>query len=139
MFNPHPTIIYSRLVRVILLDLFVSLYQFTCLPVFGIAHVRRHDYFILYHGQLPYLNVIEKIKLLILFVCPMGSLHMLATRLVNQAVLVPNQAHPASFYCSARRYPQFVNYGDAEHSHSELGASLRRQLRQKGSEPQGPP
>ncbi len=130
-------IIYSGLVPFILLDLFVSLYQFTCFPVFGIARVRRHDYFVFDRGQLAYLNVIEKIN------CSYCSYANGLIAYVREIASLTEQfwcpiKHARRVLAVHERYPQFVDYGDAEHYHSELEA-LRQQLRQKGSEPQGPP
>jgi hypothetical protein len=55
-------IIYAVLIPFVLLDLFVSLYRFTCFPVFGIPAVRRGDYIVFDRGHLAYLNLIEKIN-----------------------------------------------------------------------------
>jgi hypothetical protein len=37
-------IIYSVIIPFVLLDLFVSIYQAVCFPVYGIEKVRRADY-----------------------------------------------------------------------------------------------
>jgi hypothetical protein len=55
-------VIYSLIVPIAILDLWVSLYQLTCFPIFGIAHVRRDAYIVFDRQHLAYLNVIEKVN-----------------------------------------------------------------------------
>lgn len=53
-------VLYSLVVPFLLLDVWVTLYQWLCFPLFGLARVRRRDYFQLDRHKLPYLNAIEK-------------------------------------------------------------------------------
>ncbi len=55
-------IIYAVIVPLVLLDLFVSLYQAVCFPVYGIPKVRRGDYLVFDRHHLAYLNIIEKVN-----------------------------------------------------------------------------
>ncbi len=55
-------VIYSGFVPLLVLDLFVTLYQAACFPVYGIPRARRGDYMVFDRGDLPYLNVMEKIN-----------------------------------------------------------------------------
>ena len=55
-------VIYSLLIPVVLLDLFIMAYQVICFPVYKIPKVRRRDYLIFDRHHLAYLNVIEKIN-----------------------------------------------------------------------------
>ena len=55
-------VIYSIVVPVALLDLWVSLYQRVCFPVYRIARVRRADYIVIDRQHLAYLNGIEKLN-----------------------------------------------------------------------------
>ena len=52
--------IYLCLLAFLMLDLFVSLYQAICFPVYGIPKARRSDYLIFDRGALLYLNVLER-------------------------------------------------------------------------------
>lgn len=52
--------IYSMIVPLVALDLWISLYQTVCFPLFGIAAVRRQDHFSMDRARLPYLNVMER-------------------------------------------------------------------------------
>ncbi|HTC17078.1 MAG TPA: hypothetical protein VK695_14855 [Steroidobacteraceae bacterium] len=54
--------IYALIVPLLLLDLFVAVYQAVCFPVYGIPRVRRSDYFAFDREHLAYLNIIEKIN-----------------------------------------------------------------------------
>ena len=53
-------IIYSLIVPLVLLDLFVTIYQAICFPVYGIPKARRRDYLIFDRHHLAYLNALEK-------------------------------------------------------------------------------
>jgi hypothetical protein len=66
--NAHPLVvltapvIYSLIVPFVLLDLFVTVYQAVCFPVYGIAKVRRGDYLVFDRHHLAYLNALEKLN-----------------------------------------------------------------------------
>ncbi|MCA9485167.1 MAG: hypothetical protein KC553_15660, partial [Nitrospina sp.] len=55
-------VIYSLLIPISMLDLFVSLYQLICFPVYQVPHVTRKDYVVVDRHSLAYLNVIEKVN-----------------------------------------------------------------------------
>jgi hypothetical protein len=55
-------VIYSLIAPLLLLDLFVTVYQWICFPVYGIEQVRRRDFLIFDRFQLQYLNLLEKIN-----------------------------------------------------------------------------
>ena len=55
-------VIYSLIVPVAILDVFVMAYQAICFPVYGIPKVRRRDYLVFDRHHLAYLNIIEKIN-----------------------------------------------------------------------------
>jgi len=54
--------IYALIVPFALLDLFVSLYQAVCFPVYGIPKVRRADHIIIDRHMLAYLNGLQKLN-----------------------------------------------------------------------------
>jgi hypothetical protein len=126
-------IIYAVLIPFVLLDLFVSLYQFTCFPVFGIPAVRRGDYIVFDRGHLAYLNLIEKIN------CAYCSYANGLIAYVREIASLTEQfwcpiKHARRVMATHARYARFVDYGDAEHYPAELEA-LRQQLRQKNDQP----
>jgi hypothetical protein len=51
--------IYGCIIPFALLDLFVSVYQAVCFPVYGIPKARRGDYIAIDRNKLRYLNAIE--------------------------------------------------------------------------------
>ena len=53
-------IIYSMIVPLVILDVFVSFYQVTCFPIYRITRLRRGDFIVFDRQQLEYLNFIEK-------------------------------------------------------------------------------
>jgi len=66
--NAHPLVIltapviYAMIVPFVLLDLFVTIYQAICFPVYRIPKVRRRDYLVFDRHHLAYLNAIEKLN-----------------------------------------------------------------------------
>lgn len=53
-------IIYAMIIPLLITDLFITFYQLTCFPIYGIKKVRRSDYIVFDRQQLSYLNFIEK-------------------------------------------------------------------------------
>ena len=120
-------VIYSLILPLTLLDLFVSLYQAICFRVYRIPRVSRSDYVVVDRHHLQYLNAIERINCLY---CGYGNGVL--------AYAVEVAARTEQYWCPikhARRLPaphphyhRFLPYGDAEHYTSEL-ERLRRELR----------
>ncbi|CAN5660095.1 hypothetical protein BH11PSE6_BH11PSE6_16860 [soil metagenome] len=52
-------IIYSMFLPLVLLDLWITLHQWTCFPVYGIAQVKRLKRVVFDRQKLAYLNPIE--------------------------------------------------------------------------------
>ena len=55
-------VIYAGIVPFLLLDVFVSLYQAVCFPIYGIAKINRSDYLVFDRHHLAYLNALEKLN-----------------------------------------------------------------------------
>ncbi|MBW7902692.1 MAG: hypothetical protein H3C26_14520 [Rhodocyclaceae bacterium] len=118
-------VIYAGWIPFLLMDLFVSVYQAICFPVYGIPKVRRADYIVFDREDLPYLNVIEKFNC---FYCSYGNGVAAYTREVA--------ARTEQYWCPIKharrirgahdRYPKFFDYGDAEAFRQGL-TRLRRQ------------
>jgi hypothetical protein len=130
LLHAHPMVvitapvIYAMIVPFALLDLFVTVYQAVCFPVYGIPKVRRSDYLVFDRGHLAYLNALEKLNCaycsyangLIAYVreiagrteqhwCPIKH----ARRVIG--------AHP--------RYATFEDYGDADGFRRMIAESRR--------------
>lgn len=54
--------LYSLLVPLVLVDVWITAYQFICLPLCGMPAVRRRDYFTLDRHRLAYLNALQKVN-----------------------------------------------------------------------------
>jgi hypothetical protein len=55
-------VIYALIVPLVLLDLFVTIYQAVGFPVYGIPKARRRDYLVFDRHHLAYLNALEKLN-----------------------------------------------------------------------------
>lgn len=118
-------VIYAGWIPFLLLDLFVTLYQTICFPVYRIPKVRRSDYLVFDREDLPYLNIIEKFNC---FYCSYGNGIAAYTREVA--------ARTEQYWCPIKharrirdahdRYPDFFDHGDAEAFQQGLNR-LRRQ------------
>lgn len=114
-------VIYSMIVPLAILDLFVTIYQAVCFPIYGIAKVHRASYIVMDRQQLEYLNFIEK------FHC---SYCAYASGLI--AYVYEIVARTEEYFCPikhARRilgthshYPRFLDYGDAADYEARLEA-----------------
>jgi len=121
--------IYSLLLPLALLDVWVTAYQWTCFPIYRIARVRRRKYFVIDRHKLAYLNGIEKMN------CAFCSY---ATGLLGYVREVA--ARTEQYWCPIKHaqaipmphvhYHLFFDYGNAEGYRRELLA-LRRTLRQE--------
>jgi hypothetical protein len=119
-------LIYMVAVPLLLLDVFASLYQAACFPVYGIDKVRRSDHFVFDRAQLGYLNLFERIN------CAYCSY---ANGLIAYVREIAGRTE--QYWCPikhARRmrdahehYPDFFEYGDADAYRNDL-AALRVKL-----------
>lgn len=104
--------VYSLALPFVLLDLWVTAFQWTCFPVYGIARVRRRPHFAVDRHKLSYLNTIEKA-------------HCLYCSYVNGLVGYVREiaARTEQYWCPIKHarpiaaphghYQLFFDYGDA--------------------------
>ncbi|PKO54442.1 MAG: hypothetical protein CVU26_01990 [Betaproteobacteria bacterium HGW-Betaproteobacteria-2] len=119
-------IIYSMIVPLVIADIFISFYQFTCFPIYGIKRVRRSDYIIFDRQQLNYLNFIEKFHCTY---CAYGS-GMIAY--ISEIVARTEQyfcpiKHARKVLGTHARYARFLDFGEAEDYEAKL-EEFRQQL-----------
>jgi hypothetical protein len=125
-------VIYSVAIPFALLDLFVSIYQTICFPVYGIAKVPRRDYMIFDRRYLAYLNWIEKLN------CMYCSY---ATGVIAYAEEVTSRTeqywcpikHARRIYSTHKRYLDFFEFGDAE-AYRKHRKELREALKPEAKE-----
>ncbi|MBL8479461.1 MAG: hypothetical protein JNK59_09135 [Sterolibacteriaceae bacterium] len=106
-------LIYAGWIPFLLLDLFVSVYQAVCFPIYRIPKVRRADYLVFDRADLPYLNLVEKFNC---FYCSYGNGIAAYTREVaarTEQYWCPIK-HARRVEAAHGRYPRFFDYGDAE-------------------------
>jgi hypothetical protein len=104
--------IYACIVPFVLLDLFVSLYQAVCFPVYGIPKARRRDYMAIDRNRLRYLNALEGLN------CMYCSY---ANGLLAYVVEIAGRTeqhwcpikHARRIQHAHDRYSHFLPYGDA--------------------------
>ena len=105
-------VIYSMIVPLAILDLFVSFYQVVCFPIYGVAKVSRTNYIVYDRQHLEYLNFIEK------FHCTYCAYANGLIAYVSEIV-----ARTEEYFCPIKHarkilgthahYSRFLEYGDA--------------------------
>ncbi len=119
-------VIYAGWPVFALLDLFVTVYQAVCFPVYRIPKVRRADYLVFDRTDLPYLNAVEKFNC---FYCSYGNGVIAYAREIaarTEQYWCPIK-HARRLYGAHDRYPAFFEHGDAEAFRQGL-ERLRRQF-----------
>lgn len=114
-------VIYGMAIPMVLLDVLVTLYQWTCFPIYGIRKVRRSDYFVYDRHHLGFLNFIEKFHCTY---CEYGNGLM--------AYMTEILARTEEYFCPIKharkvlgthaRYRNFLSYGDPQDYATKLEA-----------------
>lgn len=119
-------IIYAMIVPLLLIDLLVSVYQYSCFPIYRIKLVKRRDYIVFDRYHLRYLNVIERWHCVY---CAYGNGVVAYIREVlarTEQYFCPIK-HARKVLGTHERYQYFIDYGDADNYHQRL-AEYRQQL-----------
>jgi hypothetical protein len=106
-------VIYALIVPLVLLDVFVTLYQAVCVPVYGIPKTRRRDYFVFDRHHLAYLNALEKLNCAY---CSYANGLIAYTREIagrTEQYWCPIK-HARRMIGAHPHYAQFEDYGDAD-------------------------
>lgn len=105
-------IIYGMVLPMLLLDLLVTLYQWTCFPIYGITKVRRANYIVFDRHHLGYLNFIEKFHCTY---CEYGNglMGYIAEILARTEEYFCPIKHAHKILGTHKRYNRFLDYGDA--------------------------
>jgi len=103
--------IYSMIVPLALLDLFLFVYQAVCFPLYRIPRVRRSDYVVLDRHNLAYLNVFEKLNCI--FCGYADGLLAYARQVVSRTEMYwcPIK-HARKVLDPHRRYVRFADFGE---------------------------
>ena len=106
-------VIYAMIIPFIILDVFVTLYQMICFPVYRIKKVSRADHIVFDRKHLSYLNGLEKLNCLY---CSYGNgLLSYASEIagLTEKHWCPIK-HAKRMESAHRYYPEFLEFGDAE-------------------------
>lgn len=111
--------IYAVIIPFVLLDLFVTVYQTVCFPVYGIPKARRRDYIAIDRNKLRYLNALEGFNCMY---CSYGN------GVLAYAVEVAGRTeqhwcpikHARRVKNTHDRYAIFLPYGDAQAYRKEI-------------------
>jgi len=114
-------VIYGMIIPLVILDLFVSVYQAVCFPIYRIAKVRRAQYIVLDRQQLEYLNFVEKFHCTY---CAYGSgliayVYEIVAR--TEEYFCPIK-HARRVLGTHSRYCRFLDYGEAADYEARLEA-----------------
>jgi len=106
-------VIYSMIVPFVVLDLFVTIYQAICFPVYRIEKAKRSDYIIFDRKHLSYLNGLEKLNCMY---CSYGNgLLAYATEIAGRTEKrwcpIKHAKRMAGVHS---QYAEFLEYGDGE-------------------------
>jgi hypothetical protein len=106
-------VIYSMILPALLLDLFVSVYQCICFPLYGIPSVNRREYIVIDRHRLPYLNILQKINCVYCayFNGLISYTKEISSRTEQYWCPIRHARHPKGV---SERYLKFIPYGDAE-------------------------
>lgn len=120
-------VIYAMILPFSLMDLFVSLYQAICFPVYGIARVRRRDHIAIDRQHLAYLNGLQKLNCIYCGYCNGVASYAREVAGRTEKYWCPIK-HARRVRGAHEHYAEFVDYGDAEGFVNE-SPRLRRELR----------
>ena len=124
-------VIYSMIIPIVILHLWISIYQLLCFPLFGIARVRHRDYIVIDRHKLAYLNGIEKFNCVY---CGYANgvfafVREITARTEQYWCPIQHRRTPRNTH---GRYERFLKYGDAEGYRRRL-PELRRALKKPGA------
>jgi len=112
-------IIYSMIIPLVVTDVFITFYQLTCFPIYGIKKVRRANYIIFDRQHLSYLNFIEK------FHCTYCAYGTGMIAYISEIVARTEQyfcpiKHARKILGTHSRYACFLDFGAAENYEAKL-------------------
>jgi hypothetical protein len=112
-------IIYSMIIPLLVTDIFITFYQITCFPIYGIKKVKRADYIIFDRQHLSYLNFIEK------FHCTYCAYGAGMVAYISEIIGRTEQyfcpiKHARKVLSNHARYSRFLDFGEAENYEAKL-------------------
>jgi len=125
-------VIYALIVPLVLLDIFITIYQAVCFPVYDIPKVARKDYLIFDRRYLAYLNLIEKINCAYCSYANglIGYVREIASR--TEQYWCPIK-HARKVIGAHPRYSNFADFGDAQAYKDEVAALAEKVRKDRGA------
>lgn len=123
--NAHPLValtapvIYSLIIPIVLVDIWVMAYQAICFPAYKIPKVRRRDYLIFDRQHLAYLNALEKINCAYCSYCN-GAIAFIREVAARTEVYWCPIKHARRVLGPHPYYQGFADFGDAERFQQKL-------------------
>lgn len=119
-------VIYSMIIPAVIMDLFVSVYQFLCFPAYGIEKVKRDEYIIIDRHKLPYLNMLQKLNCVYCgyFNGLIGYVREISSRTEQYWCPIRHSRPPKGVH---ERYLNFIEYGDGKDIRKAI-EELRRKI-----------
>lgn len=126
-------IIYAMIIPLVITDIFITFYQLTCFPIYGIKKVKRGDYIVFDRQNLNYLNFIEK------FHCTYCAYGTGMIAYISEIVARTEQyfcpiKHARKILGTHARYAGFLAFGEAEDYEKKLNkfrTSLNKEAEKK--------
>jgi len=126
-------IIYAMIIPLVITDIFITFYQLTCFPIYGIKKVKRGDYIVFDRQHLNYLNFIEK------FHCTYCAYGTGMIAYISEIVARTEQyfcpiKHARKILGTHARYARFLAFGEAEDYEKKLNkfrTSLNKEAEKK--------
>ncbi len=123
-------VIYSLILPIVLVDLWVTLYQRSCFPAYGIPRVRRRDFVVIDRHRLGYLNALEKINCAYCGYCNGVIAYAREVASRTEAYWCPIK-HARRWPGGHARYAEFMDFGD-EVDHLGKWEEARARVRADG-------
>jgi len=106
-------VIYSLILPLLLLDLFVTIYQAICFPAYGLVKIRRVDHFLFDRAYLSYLNPLEKLNCAYCSYANGLIAYVREIAASTEAYWCPIK-HARKALWAHEKYLAFAEFGDAE-------------------------
>lgn len=125
--------IYAMIIPFLLLDVFLTIYQAVCFPLYRIPKVRRANYIILDRHHLRYLNAIERFNCV--YCGYVDGLLAYTRQIVSRTEMYwcPVK-HARKVLDPHRRYARFADFGDGD-DFADHVAAMREAVRSESGEP----
>ena len=118
-------VIYLLIFPFALLDLFITIYQAVCFPIYGIPKVKRRDYLIFDRHYLAYLNALEKLNCAYCSYANgvIGYVREIGSR--TEQFWCPIK-HARKLVATHPRYSAFADFGDVDAYREEVRKATER-------------